>query len=175
MTLVWPATSKAASADIKGNAELTRELSALKEKQGDYLLKVVDLNSGGALGEFLMETGKGSFRISNVVASGDRVAISDNQNRTLVYSLQSGQQLGKVFGRQAAFSNASNLLCVENKDGLLELYDLTSFAKRQQYTFGSRVSLVSFSSDGKRLFVLTANQTVYLLDVASFSGAQPGV
>ena len=103
--------------------------------------------------------------------SGDRVTVSDNQNRTLVYSLQGGQQLGKVFGREAAFSNISNLLCVENKDGILELYDLTSFAKRQRYRFGSRISLVSFSPDGKRLFVHTANQTVYLLDVSSFAGA----
>lgn len=170
MTLIWPATSKAASADIKGNAELTRQLSTLKEKQGDYLLKVINLKDGAARGEFLMETGKGSFRISDVLASGDRVAISDNQNRTLVYSLQTGQQLGKVFGSLAAFSPTGNLLCVENKQGLLEIYDLASFTKRQHYTFGSRVSLVSFSQDGKRLFVLTANQTVYLLDVASFSG-----
>jgi WD40 repeat protein len=170
MTLVWPAASKAASADIKGNAELTRQLSLLKEKEGDYLLKVVDLKTGAALGEFMMETGKGSFRISDVTASGDRVAVSDNQNRTLVYSLRSGEQLGKVFGRQVAFSNVSNLLCVENKAGILELYDLTSFAKRQHYTFGGRVSLVSFSPDGKRMFVLTANQTVYLLDVGSLSG-----
>lgn len=175
MTLVWPVDSKAASAYIKGNAALTQQLSALKEKQGDYLLKVVDLKNGSALGEFLMETGKGSFRISDVVANGDRVAVSDNENRTLVYSLKSGQQLGKVFGREAAFSNVTNLLCVENKDGILELYDLTSFAKRQRYTFPSRVSLVRFSADGKRLFVLTANQTVYLLDVASVSGAQPGI
>jgi WD40 repeat protein len=174
MTLVWPATSKAASADIKGNAELTRQLNTLKEKQGDYLLKVVDLETGVALGAFLMETGKGSFRINNVIANGDRVAVSDNENRTLVYSLRSGEQLGKVFGREAAFSNVSNLLCVENKDGILELYDLTSFAKRQRYTFGSRVSLVSFSPDGKRMFVLTANQIVYLLDVSSLSGPQPG-
>ena len=171
MTLVWPATSKAAAADIKGNAELTRQLSMLKEKQGDYLVKVVDLNSGQPLGEFLMETGKGSFRISDVVAGRDLVLISDNQNRTIVYSLASGQQLGKVFGSRAAFSTASNLLCVESKEGVLELYDLTSFAKRQHYTFGSRVSLVRFSADGKRLLVLTANQTVYLLDISSFSGA----
>lgn len=173
MTLIWPATSKAASADIKGNPELTRQLSALKEKQGDYLIKVVDIRIGAALGEFLMETGKGSFRIKNVIANGDRVAVSDSENRTLVYSLRSGEQRGKVFGREAAFSNVNNLLCVENKDGILELYDLTSFAKRQRYTFGSRVSLVRFSPDGKRMFVLTANQIVYLLDVSSLSGAQP--
>ena len=166
MTVVWPAASKAAAADIKANAELTRQMAALKEKQGDYLLKVIDLKKGGPLGEFLMETGKGSFQIRDVIASGDRVAVSDNQNRTLVYSLASGQQLGKVFGSWAALSTSGNLLCVESKDGLLDLYDLTSFEKRQQYSFGGRLSLVRFSPDGKRLLVLTANQTVYLLDVS---------
>lgn len=166
MTLVWPAASKAASADIKANAELSRQMNALQEKQGDYLLKVVDLKKGEPLGEFLMETGKGSFRIRSVTASGDRVTVSDNQNRTLVYSLASGLQLGKVFGSWAALSTAGNLLCVESKDGLLELYDLTSFEKWQQYSFGGRLSLVRFSPDGKRLLVLTANQTVYLLDVS---------
>jgi WD40 repeat protein len=169
MTLVWPATSKAATADIKANAELSGQMNALKEKQGDYLLKVIDLKKGEPLGEFLMETGKGSFRIRDVIASGDRVAVSDTQNRTLVYSLASGHQLGKVFGRWAALSTVGNLLCVEGKDGLLELYDLTSFEKRQQYSFGGRLSLVRFSPDGKRLLVLTANQTVYLLDVSKAS------
>ena len=172
MTLVWPAASKAAAADIKANAELARQMNALKEKQGDYLLKVVDLKKGEPLGEFLMETGKGSFRIRDVIASGDRVAVSDNQNRTLVYSLASGQQLGKVFGSWPALSTAGNLLCVENKDGLLELYDLTSFEKRQQYSFGGRLSLVRFSPDGKRLLVLSANQIVYLLDVSAATARQ---
>lgn len=167
MTVVWPAASKAASAEIKANADLGRQTNALKEKQGDYLLKVIDLKKGAPLGEFMMETGKGSFRIRDVIASGDRVAVSDSQNRTLVYSLASGQQLGKVFGTWAALNTASNLLCVESKDGLLDLYDLTSFEKRQQYSFGSRLSLVRFSPDGKRLLVLTANQTVYLLDVTA--------
>ncbi|MGH9603926.1 MAG: hypothetical protein ACRD24_16225 [Terriglobales bacterium] len=36
--------------------------------------------------------------------------------------------------------------------------------KRDQYVFPSPVSLARFSEDGKKLFVLTANQTVYWLD-----------
>jgi WD40 repeat protein len=173
LTVVWPAASKAAAADIKANPELGRQMAALKEKQGDYLLKVIDLKKSNILGEFLMETGKGSFQIRDVVASGDRVAISDNQNRTLVYSLSSGQQLGKVFGSWQALSTVANLICVENKNGSLELYDLTTFEKRQQYSFGNRLSLVRFSPDGKRLLVLTADQTVYLLDVSAFAATAP--
>ena len=163
ITLLWPVSSKAASSAVKGNPTLAQQLKTLKEKEGDYFLKVLDLKSGKPLGELLIETGKGSFRITDVVTSGDWVVISDTQNRTLVYSLSSGQQKAKVFGKLAAVSPVSNLLCVENGEGLLNLYELTSFAERQQFTFPTRVSFVRFSDDGKRLFVLTADQTVYLL------------
>ena len=122
----------------------------------------------------MIETGKGSFRLRDVFASGDWVTISDNENRTLVYSLASGRQKGKVFGNRAALSAASNLLCVENGTGFLTLYDLASFEKRQQYTFNGPVALIRFSPDGNRLFVLTANQVVYLLDVSSFAAPKLG-
>jgi WD40 repeat protein len=167
LTLLWPVSSKAVAAETKDQPDLKAQLSALKEKKGDYLLKVLDLKDGKALGKLLIETGKGSFRITDVLTSGDWVAISDTQNRTLVYSLSNGQQKGKVFGRLTAISPESNLLCVENGEGLLTLHELASFEKREQFTFPSRVSLVRFSDDGKRLFVLTSDQTVYLLDVSS--------
>ena len=137
-------------------------------------MKVLVLKSGKTLGRLLIETGKGSFRITDVFASGDWVVISDTQNRTLVYSLSSGQQKGKVFGRLAAVSPLSALLGVENGEGLLTVYDLVSFSKRQEFTFPSRISLLRFSDDGKRLFVLTANQTVYVLDVLSHAESKQG-
>jgi WD40 repeat protein len=167
MTLLWPVASKAAASAAKSNPALMQQLKTLKEKEGDYLLRVLDVKSGKPLGELLIETGKGSFRISDVVTSGDWVVISDTQNRTLVYSLSSGRQKAKVFGKQAAVSALSNLLCVENGEGLLNLYELTSFAERQQFAFPIRVSFVRFSEDGKRLFVLTADQTVYLLNLST--------
>ena len=167
LTLLWPVSSKAASSAVKGNPTLTQQLKTLKEKEGDYFLKVLDVKSGNPLGELLIETGKGSFRITDVVTSGDWVVISDNQNRTLVYSLSGGQQKAKVFGKLAAVSSVSNLLGVENGEGLLNLYELTSFSERNRFTFPTRVSFVRFSEDGKRLFVLTADQTVYLLSLAS--------
>lgn len=174
ITLLWPVSSKAVAAEAKDQPDLKAQLSALKEKQGDYLLKVLDLKSGKALGKLLIETGKGSFRITDVLTSDDWVAISDTQNRTLVYSLSSGQQKGKVFGRLTALSPQSSLLCVENGEGLLTLHELASFEKRRQFTFPSRISLVRFSDDGERLFVLTADQTVYLLDISSTALPKPG-
>ena len=60
-------------------------------------------------------------------------------------------------------SRASHLLSVENERGQLTIYDLGSMAKRSQYTFSTPVSMARFSPDGKRLFVLTSNQTAYVL------------
>jgi WD40 repeat protein len=173
ITLAWPVASKAADAEIKDSPALKQQMSALKEKEGDYLLKVLDVKTGQMLGQLMIETGKGSFRVKDVFTSGDWVVISDNQNRTLVYSLRSGQQAGKVFGRRAAVSPASNLLCVEKEDGVLVLHDLTSFEERRHLSFTSPISLISFSPDGKRLFVLTADETAYVLDVASFAAPKP--
>jgi len=120
----------------------------------------------------MVETGKGSFRIKEVFTSGDWVVVGDTENRVLIYSLVDGRQAGKVFGKRPTISVASNLLCVETEEGVLAIYDLATFEKREQFTFSSPVSMARFSPDGKRLFVLTANQTVYQLDVSSLAGSK---
>jgi tricorn protease-like protein len=121
-----------------------------------------------------IETGKDSFRIASVFAAGDYVMIADTQNRVLVYSLSTGEQKGRVFGSRAVIgrmdgqsgAQSDGLICVENERGKLTVYDLASLEKRDEFTFTHPVSLTSFSQDGKKLFVLTANQSVYVLNVA---------
>lgn len=172
ITLVWAARSKAASAAIKENPVLQRQMKALKEKEGDYLIRTLDLKTGKPLGELMLETGKGSFRIKEVFTSRDWVVVGDTENRVLVYSLADGRQVGKVFGKRPRISVAGNLLAVDSDEGVLTIYDLATFEKREQFTFPSPVSMARFSPDGKRLFVLTANQTVYQLDVSSLVGTK---
>jgi hypothetical protein len=168
ITLSWPAKSKAAAAEMKSTPALMQQMNSLKEKEGDYFLKVLDVKTGQMLGQLMIETGKGSFRVKDVFTTGDWVVISDTENRTLVYSLSSGQQVGKIFGQRPEVSAASGLLCIEKEEGVLVLHDLATFEKRQQFSFTGRVSLLRFSPDGKRLFVLTSNQKYYVLDVSSF-------
>jgi WD40 repeat protein len=170
MVLSWPVASKYARDEIKSDSELTKRLAAMKEKEGDYFLQVLDAKTGATKGKLLVETGKGSFRIANVFAAGDYVVIADTQNRVLIYSLSTGEQKGRVFGSRAVIGGVSGksagLICVENERGKLTIYDLASLEKSDEFTFSHPVSLVTFSQDGKRLFVLTANQAVYLLNVA---------
>src|SRR5262249_21199493 len=169
MVLSWPVSSKYAGNEIRSDAELTKRLAELKEQEGDYFLQVLDAKTGATKGKLLVETGNGSFRIANVFSAGDYVVIADTQNRVLVYSLSTGEQLGRVFGSRAIVGGmdgqSAGLMCVENERGKLTVYDLTSLGKRDEFTFTHPVSLTTFSQDGKRLFVLTANQSAYVLNV----------
>jgi WD40 repeat protein len=173
LTLVWDANAESARAEIKGDARLNRQLSQMKEKEGNYLVEILDASNGSELGKLLIETGKGSFRLSNAFGAGDWVIISDTQNRVMIYSLKSGELKGRAFGGSATLSLAKNLLGVENESGKLALYDLNTMDKLDEFVFSSPISMFRFSPDGSRLFVLTANQTVYLLDVSSTAAATP--
>lgn len=169
VTLVWDVSTDAAKSEINADPRLTQQLAKMKEKQGDYFLKILDAQSGNEIGKLLIETGKGSFRIDNIFAAGDSVIITDTRNRVLVYSLSTGEQKGRVFGGYATVSPVSKLLCVENETGKIAVYDLESMEKRDEFSFSNPISMLRFSRDGSRLFVLTIAQTVYILDAASLS------
>lgn len=166
MVLGWWGSSKAVAAEMKTDAELAKRIGNPKEADDKYYFKVVDLQNGKTLGSLVVPTNKLSFKIVDAVASGDYFVAMDNQNRALVYSISSGKLLGHVFGSRATFSPAAALLCVENESGQLNLYDLKTLEKRGQLSLGDRIKMVRFSSDGKRLAVVTANQVVSTFDVA---------
>ena len=169
MALIWDISSDAAKTEISSDPQLAQQLSRMKEKQGDYFLKVLNAQTGEEIGKLLIETGKGSFRAWNVYAAGDSVIVTDTENRVLVYSLKTGAQKGRVFGGYATVSESSKLLCVENEMGKIALYDLETMEKGEEFSFSSPISMLRFSRDGHRLFVLTSAQTVYTLDVSSLA------
>ncbi len=169
LALVWDLSAEAAKAEISSDPRLTQQLAQMKEKQGDYFLKIIDAQNGTELGKLLIETGKGSFRASSIFAVGDLVLLTDTQNRVLVYSLKTGELKGRVFGGYAAVAPSTKLLCVENERGKIAVYDLESMEKRDEFSFPTSISMMRFSQDGQRLFVLTREQTVYILDVSGLA------
>jgi hypothetical protein len=58
---------------------------------------------------------------------------------------------------------------VENEEGKLVVYDLSTLEKRDELSFSSPIKMLRFSHDGRRLFVLTSSQTVYLIDAAALA------
>jgi WD40 repeat protein len=165
--LAWDITDEAAREDIKNDPVLSQKLTRIKEKEGDYLIKVLDMHDGSELGKLVIETGKGSFRLRQVYSPGDWVMVADSENRILLYSLKSGEQKARVFGDYATVSPDGKLLCVTNETGKMHLYRLADMQSIEQFVFTSPVSVVEFTDDGKRLVVLTSNQTAHVFDISS--------
>jgi hypothetical protein len=176
MALVWRMPSDQVKQIAREDGELKRRLDAWRDKEGDYYIEVVEARTGNKLGWMLVETGKGSFRVRDVVTAGDWVAVGDSQNRIHLFQLSTGELKAKLFGAHAALSAAAQLLCVENEKGKLTLYDLRQTegipAERARYTFANPVSFAQFSLNGRQLFVLTSNQTAYLLDTTAPQAAK---
>jgi hypothetical protein len=96
------------------------------------------------------------------------VAVSEGQNRVVTYSLSTGNQVGNYFGHHPVLSASSGLMSLENESGHLTLYDWNSGEGVARWVFTSPISLQEFSPDGKRLFVLTSDQTTYILDLTPY-------
>jgi hypothetical protein len=142
------------------------DLRARAEKD-DYLLEVVDISSGARAAKLLLKSNKGSLRLERAQVDGDWVAAAAQGNQVLTYSLASGDEKGHYFGSFPLISARGSLLAVEKGPNEVDLYDLTTQQLRHRYEFPSPVALKKISGDGKRLFVLTAAETGYLMDVAA--------
>jgi hypothetical protein len=169
IALMWRLSTLSATNELKANPELARRADSVKKEEQNYLIEIFDGRTGKLQGGLALDTNKGSFRPVGVFAVGDRAIISDSANRVEIYSITTGQQLAKAFGHAAAVSASSGMLAAENETGQLLLFDLATMEKRDELRFNSPIAMYRFSEDGKRLFVLTAGQTVYLFDVAVLS------
>ena len=58
------------------------------------------------------------------------------------------------------------------ESGRLGIYDSKSGAKLHQFVFPDTIAYTRFSSDGMRLFVLTAHQAAFILDVSKVGEAR---
>ena len=164
LVFTWSVDSPAAKDEIKSNGTLELRFAAMHDHKGAYLMEVVEAATGNLRGQLLIDTGKGSFRVTRCFTEGDWVLVGDNENRTRVYSLSTGEQKAILFGNYSMVSTAAGILVVENETGQIDVYDLKSLEKRNLLTFPYHISAWSFSADGKRLFVLTANQVAYVFD-----------
>lgn len=172
MVLRWRVEAAAARDEIKGAGSLQTNFAAMRDHQGAYLLEVLDAASGKLRGQLLIDTGKGSFRVTRTFAENDLVLVGDNENRTHVYSLSTGEQKAILFGTYAMLSTTAGILMIENESGQIDVYDVKSFEKRNELTFRYHISAWAFSGDGKRLFILAANQIAYIFDTQALDKAE---
>jgi WD40 repeat protein len=166
MLVRWPANSDGAKQEWKADPGMQQKYQASGAGNEDVFVEAIDPKTGKTAGSFFVLTGKQAFRLEVGTGAGNFAAVSDSVNRILVYSLDSGAQTGKLFGRAPNLSPESRLLCAGNESGQLTIFDLTTMAKRDEFVFASPVAMASFVKEGKQLFVLTEDQNVFLLDTS---------
>jgi WD40 repeat protein len=167
--LGWPVASGAAREELKQFPEL----KSAAEKE-DMLYEFVDISTNSVVGRLLAKTNKYSFSVRSAKVDRDWVALQVSGDRVLTYSLASGKEVGHVFGHSPEIASAGGVYAVSTGESGVNVYGIADSQLRRTYQFPVSVAYKKFSPDGKRLFVLTRDQTAYVLDLHS-TQEQPSV
>jgi hypothetical protein len=155
-------------ADLRENPQLKSRIASLSgkaEEKNGYVIETFDALSGSSLGVILVDTNSGSFKVREVTTTRELVLVHDSKDRTLIYSLKTGLQTGRVFGKVIALSKSGDRMLLEKGPGEAELLDVNTLQTLARYTFASPVILSAFSEDGGTLNALTAEQAVYQISL----------
>ncbi len=168
VVLRWLAEQKPAMDEIKKDNALEARYKRAPEHISCFLLQILNASTGKSEGNVLVEA-RGWARPPSAFASGDWLFVGDNNNRTQIYSVSADDITATVPGPAVSASASAGLLAVELQGGDLQLYSLPKAELRPRLSFPSAISIVRFSSDGKRVFVLTTDQKFYIFDTKALS------
>ena len=167
--LRWQVSQAAAHKELKDFPELNR-----RADKNDYLCEILDAKTGKVLSPLILKTNNGSLRYLRTVATQKWAVAQAAGDQIINFALPSGEERGHFFGANPVIS-ALGLLALDSSKWEVTVYDLASSEPRQQYAFAQPVVCKMFSADGKRLLVFTADQTVYLFDVAATAPVEPAL
>src|SRR5579863_98556 len=171
--LVESLMNKEAHDEINADPVLKGQFKTIRNDKAALLLEVLDARTGATTGRLLVDTGEGSFQVQWAKAVQDWILVADTENRIHIYSLSTGLEKGVVFGNAADVSVPEGVLVVQNKPGQIDVYHLPTLEPAAPLVFSAPISAVSFSEGGKRLFVLNANEVVYIFDVGALAQSEP--
>ena len=174
IVLGWDGASDGAKKLAKGNAVMTEALKQTKAAAHDSLFEVLDARTGNRVGLVLVPGGSGPESYTSAFSAGDWLILVKDEMRVTAVSLSGGAERLKLTAYYPALYGPTGLLAVTQDGGHLALYDLKTGQQRDSYGFPSMVVYSRFSADGKRMLVLTQDQSVYVLDLTSAPPAAPG-
>jgi WD40 repeat protein len=161
--LSWKATDAAVADEIKNFPDLTEDAAAARKHPGADFLEVLNLPDGSVSRVMFLDGG----RVTGIRTTREHLLVS-HRGYVEIFSLTTGAKEGEIPGQTRAVSNSGNLLSVEgDAPNELEVYDLQSRQKLDGFAFPANADFDQFSADGKRLLVLTSDQTAYFLDMTN--------
>ncbi|HEY2461331.1 MAG TPA: M48 family metalloprotease [Candidatus Acidoferrum sp.] len=163
--LAWSGNSDGVKQEFLRDPALKEKWSSSGATEYDYFVEVLDGRTGNIVGSSMVRTGKRSFSLETLESAGNWLVAADSENRVLLFSLSGGQQKAHWFGANPVLSADGTRLCISNERGQLRIYDLQTFGRPNELIFANHVSVDAFSGDSKKLFVLTDDQTAFVIDL----------
>lgn len=162
VTLVWRYTSPEGKSVVDANPDLATKFEALHAKKEDaFVIEVFNLATGQPQSRFVT-THLGLF-----TAKRDYVVTSDQRNRTLVFSVATGQQIGQMFGQVLHVAPSADRALVLTERRELRVLSLPSLDVIDTFGFAADIAVAKMNAAGDRLFVLTRDQVAYTLTVGA--------
>jgi WD40 repeat protein len=173
VVLGWHGKSQPLSEAIEHSPIVRAQMKRARVSNLDSIFEVLDGRTGKTLGAGFVQTGTGPESFDSAFSEGDWLILARDGRRVIIVSLSSGKKSVLDDAYNPAISTQGDLLAYATHDARLVVYDLRASARHDEYTFPEAVVYSHFSSDGKRLLVLTQDQTVYVLDVTNTASAPP--
>ncbi len=161
---VWIAERPAGRIKISKDEVLKKTVDT-GDLKGDYVVELIEPATGDIRKRMLIETGKGSFHVHDMMVRADSMFVTDSLGRVLTYTVSTGDLRGYAFGDDAVASKDGKTLVVGSGIGRLVLYDTAAMTRRTELRFKQPVVYKTFSADGTKLLAVTADQTMHLLEV----------
>ena len=141
----------------------------MKDKDNGRLIEVVDRMTGKTIAQMVLELPLNFNGTDGLNRAGDLLYMTSTDNRTVVYSLATGKQLRQIFGHIVAVDPESQRVCTVNRRDEAVVYD-SNGKDLAHFRSGSTLRHASFREHGTQLILLTADQTVRTVGVASGDG-----
>jgi predicted Zn-dependent protease with MMP-like domain len=156
---------------LSANPTLASQAAAIKNRDHGGIIQVVDDRTGNILHEMALEAPLDYEGFRGVHVIGDSLYVTGRDNRTIVYSIPTGAQIREFFGYLIAADRGSGRICTANRRGEAVVYD-SQGEELAHFNMGSPLRYAVFHNNGDRLILLTADQKVRTMEVAS-AAAKP--
>jgi WD40 repeat protein len=167
IVFLWTGKSDGEREEIARSPELFKRWKDTNISEGDVFAEAINGRDGAILGGIVIRTGKYSFTPEYAVSAGDAMVVTDNRNRVLFYSLETGQRKASWFGSRPRLSRDAQRLCIATGPGRLAIYDMHSLKQTSWFSFSAPVVSHTFSADGTKVLALTNDQTIFVLDATA--------
>jgi hypothetical protein len=160
VAFIWSPQEDDGKALLKTDSALKAKMQALSKRKNARIVEVLDLATGKQKFVLPIDTGEGSFEISDVDVVGDTTVLTDSSGRLLVFNPQ-GERTARIFARRPVFDRTGKLMVASLEPGRVALYDSPSMHQRTQFTFPAYVVHTQFAENSKTLVVITSDQAIY--------------